>query len=182
MTVVCLSLSLSLSLYLSLSFLVWIDPQSRLLLRDEQKTAAKRALKSIYLRWETTASSTPTSAPAEPVPSNAADPNDFQAYFESVATSGVPQPAASNSHGRFQTCLKDIEQLGRVKGANVWEVIDLFPKLIQPVARIVCALPSTQVSVERIFSHLKLILRENWLNMAEDLAEEIIFLRTNKCV
>ena len=72
--------------------------------------------------------------------------------------------------------------MGRIKGDNVWDMIDFYPKLVQPIARIVCSLPSTQVSVERLFSHLKLVLRENRASMEAELVDAILFLRTNKCV
>ena len=72
--------------------------------------------------------------------------------------------------------------MGRIKAENVWGMIDMYPKVVQPIARMVCSLPSTQVSVERLFSHLKLVLRENRANMEADLVDAILFLRTNKCI
>ena len=69
----------------------------------------------------------------------------------------------------------DIERLGRVKGSTVWEIIDRYPEIIRPIARMVSSVPSTQVSVERIFSHLKLVLRENGARMSVELANEIFF-------
>ena len=43
-------------------------------------------------------------------------------------------------------------------------------------------LPRTQVSVEGMFSHLKLVLRENRVQMGNELTDAIVFLRTNKSV
>ena len=65
---------------------------------------------------------------------------------------------------------------------NVWEMIGFCLLTVQLVARTVCSLPSTQVSVERMFCHLKLVLRENRASIKADLADTIIFLRTNRCV
>ena len=110
----------------------------------------------------------------------AQDPeNEFQAYLNSL---DGPQAETPSSLGTFQNALADIERMGRVKCADVWDMINLYPQIVQPVARVVCALPSTQVSVERVFSHLKLVLRENRSRMGEDLANAIVFLRTNKAV
>ena len=111
--------------------------------------------------------------------------DDFQAYLDSLAMTAEltdSEATVGSSLHKFQSCLADVERLGRAKGSNIWESISLFPDMIQPIARIVCAVPSTQASVERIFSHLKLILRENRARMGADLADAILFLRTNKCV
>jgi hypothetical protein len=70
-------------------------------------------------------------------------------------------------------------------GTDIWQQISQFSEdgeMVQHVARLVSCLPTTQVTVERMFSQLKLIMRENRSRMNSDLAEAIVFLRTNKCV
>ena len=143
-------------------------------------------MESTFLRLEaafpsTDASTSSTSTDDTPGGSNESE-TDFQAYLDLLAGSQAAEPRPSSSAAKLQSCLTEIERLGRVKGSNVFDIINLYPEMIRPVARTVSSLPSTQVSVERIFSHLKLILRENRSRMAADLAEAILFLRTNKCV
>ena len=158
----------------------WIDARSRCLLTDGQKGIAKRTLESLFLRWNATTLTTEEITVREEMP-NLEAATDFQAYLDVLASSQEAEPQSSSPINDFQSCLADIERLGRVKGKNIWEIIDLYPEPIRPLARTVSSLPSTQVSVERIFSHLKLILRENRASMASDLAEAVLFLRTNKC-
>ena len=43
-------------------------------------------------------------------------------------------------------------------------------------------MPTTQVSVERLFSQLKLLRRENRAKIGSDLTEAILFIRANKLV
>ena len=57
--------------------------------------------------------------------------------------------------------------------------IDMYPEMVREVARVVTALPPTQVSVERLFSALKIIRSDLRTSMKEDLTEAILFLRTN---
>ena len=82
----------------------------------------------------------------------------------------------------YEAGLEKIEKLGWQKILNVWEGIDAYPEFLKPTFQIVSALPSTQVSVERMFSQLKLLLQENQCCMKTELADAICFLRMNKCV
>ena len=55
----------------------------------------------------------------------------------------------------------------------------MYPKVVQDVAWILTALPTTQVSVERLFSGLRFIKSDLRASMKEDLTDAILFLRTN---
>ena len=79
----------------------------------------------------------------------------------------------------FAEALVDIERLGKLKLPNVWDIISKYLLVAQPVSRIISCLPCTQVSVERMFSHLKLVLRENRLRMGNELTDAILLVRTN---
>lgn len=94
----------------------------------------------------------------------------------------VTTPVINPQLEEFKSGLASVEKLGRVKRDNVWEVIELYPTIVKPVAQIVSSLPSTQVSVERLFSQLRLVLRENRANMSADLVDAILFLKMNKLV
>ena len=62
------------------------------------------------------------------------------------------------------------------------ERIDAYPEFLKPACQTVSVLPSTQVFVERMFSQLKLLLRENRCRIKTELANAILFLTMNKCV
>jgi hypothetical protein len=166
---------------------VWVDARFRILLSDREKETAKKELKTMYLRLRRVQSSSasPTNSPehgaAQQAEPQEGQSSDFDAYLDSLDVMGaVAQPSAPPSE--FEVGLQKVEQLGRLKLPNVWDIISRYPEVVQPVARMVSCLPSTQVSVERMFSHLKLVLRDNRARMGADLADAIIFLRTNKCV
>ena len=92
------------------------------------------------------------------------------------------RPTPVNPPCSYNQALNEIEKLGRLKLGSVWDIIELYPSCVQHGARVVSSLPTTQVSVERMFSHLKLIMRENRARMKGDLADAILFLRMNRRV
>ena len=55
-----------------------------------------------------------------------------------------------------------------------------IPLIVQPVSRTISCLPCTQGFIERTFSHLKLVLRENRVRMGNKVNDVIVFMRTNK--
>ena len=88
------------------------------------------------------------------------------------------QPRQVNSD--FDTHVDEMLALGRLKVKSVWEAIDSYPEGLQEACRVVSAMPLTQVSVERLFSALKIIRADTRTNMKEDLLQSILFLRVNK--
>ena len=71
----------------------------------------------------------------------------------SAAASAKSDPTA------FAEALVHIERLGRLKLPNVWDIIFKCPLIVKPVSRIISCLPCTHVSVKRVFSHSKFVLR-----------------------
>lgn len=55
---------------------------------------------------------------------------------------------------------------------------DLYPDLY-PVAQIVLAVPGTEVSVERLFSQLRIILSPQRSRLNADIVNDILFLKSN---
>lgn len=179
---------------------IWIDARVRILLNDEQKQRAIKAVKGIHCRMHKLArtKSIPTGSPklmrieapnSDPVAStsisvtstsNPVPSNSFEEYLNSLsAAAEVEKQTASPD---IDAAITTIESLGRLQGDSVWDIINAYPESIQPVCSVLSALPTTQVSVERVFSHLKLILRENRAKMNADCVEGIVFLRTNRLV
>jgi hypothetical protein len=75
--------------------------------------------------------------------------------------------------------LKEVEEYDRSSKLTMLEVIPAYPEIVKPAAMTVTAMPPTQVSVEQLFSALKIITSDIRASMKEDLAEAILFPRTN---
>lgn len=60
-----------------------------------------------------------------------------------------------------------------------WKLQDAFPVLKNIVTDIISA-PVTEVTAERLFSHLKFILNEHRSTLRGDRVEDVLFLRMNK--
>ena len=101
----------------------------------------------------------------------------LQAAAEASATASAKSDLTACAEA-----LVDVERLRRWKLPNVWDIISKYPLIVQLVSRIVSCLPCTQVSVERMFSHLKLVLRENRVRMGNEVNDPIVFIRTNTSV
>ena len=57
----------------------------------------------------------------------------------------------------FSDALKEFEKIERFSKLEVFEAVESYPKIVRNVAYAVTALPATQVSVERLFSALRII-------------------------
>ena len=154
----------------------------------QEQQRAKSALESIFLRIQSTPSdraSTTTetySSGKEEIPEPAVQVSEFDRYLNSLQSTSAAEASAESDVPAFAEALINVERLGRLQMPNVWSIISKYPLIVQPVSRIVSCLPCTQVSVERMFSHLKLVLRENRVRMGNDLTDAIVFMRTNKSV
>ena len=78
----------------------------------------------------------------------------------------------------FEKALLEMEKIDRSSKLSVLQAIERYPQIVQ-VSYTVTALPPTQVSVERLFSALRLIQSDLRASMKEDLIEAILFLRSN---
>ena len=81
----------------------------------------------------------------------------------------------------FNNALTDMENIDKLSKMTVMDAISPYPAILQKVAYTVTALPSTQVSVERLYSALRIIHSDLRTSMKDDLLEAILFLRTNGC-
>ena len=104
------------------------------------------------------------------------------AYLNSLETPTQAEDSSQSQVDLFESALREVEALGRARRSNIWEIIETYPQIVQPVAKAVSCLPSTQVSVERMFSQLKLLMRDNRANMGPDLADGLLYLRMNRCI
>ena len=66
------------------------------------------------------------------------------------------------------------------KKSDVWKAIDEhYPECIKSAARVILAMPPTQVSVERLFSSLKILKSDRRNRLKADLLDAMLFLRSN---
>ena len=70
-------------------------------------------------------------------------------------------------------------RIDRSSKVAVMDAISMYPDILQKVAYSVTALPRTQVSVERLFSALRIIRSDLRCSVKEDLIEAILFLCSN---
>ena len=79
----------------------------------------------------------------------------------------------------MQTAIDELKKLGRVKGSDVWQVITRYPASTQPCSTVLASLPVTQVSVERLFSAMKLLLTDLRSRLKPDIVEAMLLIRSN---
>ena len=79
----------------------------------------------------------------------------------------------------FMNASTEMEIIDRASKVNVMDAIAQYPTILQKVSFTVTALPPTQVTVEQLFSALRIIRSDLRASMKEDLLEAILFLRTN---
>ena len=79
---------------------------------------------------------------------------------------------------KVTSSIEKMERLGRLKADSVWKIIDTLDEPLLTTAKILSAMPVTQVSVER-FSSIKFILSDHRANIKQDLLDAILFLRAN---
>ena len=97
-------------------------------------------------------------------------------YTEDAASNSFPLRLFKMD---FNNAITDMENIDRSSKVTVMDAISRCPSVLQKAAYTVTALPSTQVSVERLFSALHIIRSDLRTSVKEDLLEAILFLRTN---
>ena len=68
--------------------------------------------------------------------------------------------------------IEKMERLGRLKADSVWKIIDTLDEPLLTMAKVLSAMPVTQVSVERLFSSMKFNHRAS---MKQNLLDAILF-------
>ncbi|KAM9307836.1 uncharacterized protein PAF06_011978 [Gastrophryne carolinensis] len=170
---------------------VYVDPMHRILLNDQQLKKGKESLFEIALRMNTMQNCQEQEqfGPAAASSSSSTDEElDFEKYLDHKERakrsriekeSHPSEDTASRFRQNFACALKELEKFDRSSKITVQQAINMYPETVKDVARVVSALPPTQVSVERLFSALKIIRSDLRASMKEDLMEAILFLRTN---
>ena len=182
---------------------IYVDPKYRLTLSEDQFQRGKQALSGIAMRMyqfnrqqndasqenahvENAKALSSTSDPY--ALSSSDDELDYERHLDLQAKrqrvdQGVSSGAGTNPtvifRTNFEKALTEIEKIDRSSKLDVMQAINKYPDIVKKVAYTVTALPPTQVSVERLFSALRIIRSDLRASMKEDLVEAILFLRTN---
>jgi len=178
---------------------VYVDPMYRVTLNEEERAKGKAALLQIALSLrhheerrcganlfkEENQSSRKESFSS----TSESEDEDFEKLLDRQAKrrKTYTEDAASNSSPLrlfktgFNNALTVMENVDRSPKVPVTDAISRYPSILQKVAYTVTALPSTQVSVERLYSALRIIRSDLRTSMKEDLLEAILFLRMNGC-
>jgi hypothetical protein len=149
---------------------IWADSKSRVLLSSHQKEIAKTYLKRLALLILRSDEINPSSPKRIRRTEDDDGDQDFEAYLASMAKEDGDH-AASDMEISIDAALQQYE-------SNVAPPVALIKDAIQ----LVKALPTTQASVERLFSALKMLVSDRRSRMQEDILNGILFLRSNKLV
>lgn len=159
---------------------VLLDPRHRCLLSEDEKTRATETLRST---WRKLQSLKPLDTPeqTEALPPPSMSPGNciiWEMMQKKRSNQGqrVEQDFASQLQNYLDTnavCFeKDLMQFWR-------ESKQLWPALYE-LAAVVHSVPSTQVSVERLFSAMKFILNDLRTSLNGDILEDILLIRANR--
>lgn len=167
---------------------VYVDPRYRILLTYEQQLLAKQGLLDISLRIEKLKAVENicllSDNEIEDVESISNSDNDeFEKGLDVLARRQCTTSNSLSQEVNFQDEFKKncyhIEKLGRIKSSNVFEGLQKYPSSFQLPCQIVSSMPVSQVSVERLFSSLKLVMSDLRFALKDDLLSSILFYRSN---
>ena len=71
----------------------------------------------------------------------------------------------------------DRSRIKKVK--DLFEAINSYPEDLQDVSRLLATMPVTQVSVERLFSALKILKSDLRNKLKDDIIDDVLLLRAN---
>ena len=160
---------------------VFVDARYRILLSEEQVELAKAGLLEVAfkarhcsVRAFNVSDTADTSSESilvgditstdNPV-SSASEEDEFEKELDLLERKKSPEHlSSSNTFNQVAQEMNNyIEKMvcaRRLKAENVWKIIASLDEPLQTTAKILSAMPVTQVSVERLFSSMKFILSD----------------------
>lgn len=157
---------------------IYLDKRFAFLLDSNQISAARGFIRSVWLRLKVLDGSTETERIIESIPE---DDDSFELSLQELA--GGSTNESSQTKDVLSKEIVAFENGPRLKTsediAMFWKTQTDFP-LLSRIALEIISIPVTEVSVERLFSHLNFILSKHRAVMQAELVEDILFLRLNK--
>ena len=118
--------------------------------------------------------------------STSSSEDEFEKELDMLEQRASLGDSRSNNHNTFDHVKLELNanidkmlQRGRLKEEHVWKIVESVDEPLRATAKILSAMPVTQVSVERLFSSMKFILSDKRSSTKQDLLEAILFLRAN---
>lgn len=170
---------------------VYIDPKYRLLLPDNEKTNAKAALCNLAIRINGIGEDKDLIELGYMSETNSSyesmEEADFEkildktekAMEEKIPRRGNALTPTERFQEEFKSMIVKIEEFNRRSNVDIFGAIDQYPDALKSACRLAAALPPTQVSVERLFSSLKILKSDLRSSLKEDILEAMLFLRAN---
>lgn len=169
---------------------LYLDPRFKFLLSEEKTIVAQNHLRHLYDCIETVKSKTmqldasPVSSSSSSFTSSQIDEvnDDLSIYLNSMQSCQNTSSFEQNREKAFREILSFAPERIRDHTINVlsfWKVNSSQYPTLSTLARIVHAVPATQVTVERSFSALKLILAEERNRLSSDVLENILMVKLN---
>ena len=174
---------------------VFVDPIYRITLTEEQQERGRKALLSIALdmkeneerKLRTNVENEGQSCSRNLSSASDSEDEDFEKHLDRQAKRRKMQIENAADHSsplqqfktNFMNALTEMEMIDRASKVNAVDAIAQYPTILPKVSFTVTALPPTQVTVEQLFSALRIIRSDLRASMKEDLLEAILFLRTN---
>ena len=162
----------------------FLDLKCKRLLNEIEISEAKRYLLTLYTKYlEITGVNSQTeeaigeSSPPEEM-------SDFDLFFGSFQS--LEEPIASSQHGsELNDELNKYEKLSwepkcKLSSVEFWLSKSQELPSLSRIALEIMAVPATEVSVERLFSHLKIVFTDKRSRIDPALLEAILLLRLNK--
>lgn len=147
---------------------IWVDSKSRVLLSSQQKEIAKSYIKRLVTQILRADSTDPPSPKRSRRDVKDGD-EDFEAYLASMAEDNDSRLDEHAEDVGIDAALQQYE-------TNRGPPLDIIKEAIA----VVSALPTTQASVERLFSALKVLATDRRSRMKDDVINGILFLKCNK--
>lgn len=166
---------------------IFLDPRMKTLLTTEQIEAAKKVIRLVYDKKRTLRSDDSVECDenrAEDVLMES-DDEELKALEGKLGNADSQNTGyCTNKVDYLQRELNIYQSISRVSPnsdvSKYWtNAFQEFPS-IASVALDVISVPVTEVSVERVFSHLNYIMNKYRTSLDEGLLEDILFLRMNK--
>lgn len=175
---------------------IYMDPRVNFLLTTDQQEMAENMLINTWMRWrklnkdvnkstETSLNIQPPTTSSSTQPQNEGGKlEDFlnQSYDDRLR--GDPSYGCALDNIDMKSLLKDFfnKQVRLPASENIlifWETKKNILPQLYTLSNIVLAAPSTQVSVERLFSSLNYVFNKLRTKLKSDLIEDILFIRNN---
>lgn len=177
---------------------LFLDPRFFFLLSESDKTEARSQLKKLWDAFETIQEPSTEENP-EPIPKKI--PSKLEAFLEVKQRQLSSSPMSSSS--RLDTFLKSASEKKNSRSKSsmkAYTEIESFSIEPQPVstnllaywhgiknqfpyvyilAMIVLSVPSSQTSVERLFSSMNFVFNNRRSNLSQDNLENILLIRSN---